>query len=205
MYLPRHFAANDVAVLHELMRANPLATLVTGGDAIDANHIPLLLVPAAEGKLTVLHGHVARANPLAQAAGGPVLAIFHGPDAYVSPSWYPGKAADGRVVPTWNYAVVHARGTLRAIDDCAWLRSHIDALTAAHEAAFAEPWAVADAPDDYIERMADAIVGIEIVVERLEGKLKLSQNRSAADRRGVIEGLRGTGQGKAALLARWMG
>ena len=153
MYVPRHFEESRIEVLHELMRARPLATLVTMSAAgINANHVPLHLSPDS-GRFGCLRRHVARANPVWQdlVAEVEALAIFHGPQGYISPSWYPSKKQHGQVVPTWNYAVVHAYGTLRVIEDPAWLRSQLEALTARHEAASAEPWAVADAPQDRSE------------------------------------------------------
>src|SRR5262249_22309736 len=145
-----------------------------------------------------LVGHVARANPLwRDADNGSVLAVFQGAQAYVSPSWYPSKAATGQVVPTWNYTVAQAHGKLRAIDDAEWLRALVGSLTQQHEGNRAAPWHVSDAPDDYIDKMLRAIVGIEIAVHRLEGKWKHSQNRSTADRQGVAEGLSGEAEGAA--------
>jgi transcriptional regulator len=186
MYLPAAFAQTDAAELQALMQAHPLATLVLqGADGLDAHHLPLLFDPATRS----LRGHVARANPLWQqaAAGLPVLAVFQGPQAYVSPSWYPSKDEHHRVVPTWNYAVVHAHGTLRAIDDAGWLRTLLGHLTAAHEATRPQPWSMADAPADYLDRMLAAVVGIELQVSRLEGKWKLNQNRAMTDRQGVLD------------------
>ena len=190
MYLPPHFEQHDPAALHALMRERPLATLVsTGPDGPTADHLPLLFDAAAGAHGTLL-GHVARANPLwTAAAGTPVLAVFHGPQAYVSPSWYPGKAATHKVVPTWNYAVVHAHGVLEAVEDAAWLHALVSRLTDRHEAARPAPWAVADAPADYVQQMLRAIVGIRIPIDRLLGKWKVSQNRSPADRLGVADGL----------------
>ena len=187
MYLPKHFEQQDLQALHALMRAHPLAALVsTGADGLTADHLPLEYDAASQ----TLRGHVARANPLWRHADGqPVLAIFRGPQAYITPSWYPGKAEHHKVVPTWNYTVVHAHGTLRAVDDAPWLHTLVSGLTAHHEAPRAQPWAVADAPDDYVQQMLRAIVGIEIPVARLVGKWKVSQNRQAADREGVADGL----------------
>jgi transcriptional regulator len=190
MYLPSHFEQHDTATLHALMRAHPLATLVsTGPEGPTADHVPLAF-DAGAGAHGALLGHVARANPLwAAAAGSPVLAVFHGPQAYVSPSWYPGKATTHKVVPTWNYAVVHAHGMLEVVEDAPWLRALVGRLTAHHEAPRPTPWSVDDAPDDYVQQMLRAIVGIRIPIERLIGKWKVSQNRSAADRQGVADGL----------------
>ncbi|MBL8436777.1 MAG: FMN-binding negative transcriptional regulator [Zoogloeaceae bacterium] len=187
MYAPKHFAIDDPALLHGLMRTYPLSTLVTHGpDGLDANHVPLVLRTAEpSGRLV---GHVARANPLWQDQDGePVLCIFQGPDHYVSPSAYPTKLETGKVVPTWNYAVVHAHGILRAIEDRDWLHGLVMEMTHHQEAALPAPWQVGDAPDDYIERMLGAIVGIEIEVTRLTGKWKASQNQPARNREGVVE------------------
>jgi transcriptional regulator len=187
MYLPTHFEQHDAAALAALMREHPLAALVTLQDGQPtADHIPLEYDAATK----TLRGHVARANPLWRvAAGQPVLAIFSGPQAYVSPNWYASKAATHKVVPTWNYTVVHAHGVLRALDEAPWVHALVSRLTAHHEAPQPVPWAVADAPEDYVQQMLRAIVGIEIPVERLVGKWKVSQNRSAADRQGVVAGL----------------
>jgi transcriptional regulator len=190
MYLPTHFRQDDPQALHAVMRERPLATLVTlDAQGPTADHLPLEFDPA-EGTNGTLYGHVARANPVwQQAAGQPVLAIFSSVQAYVSPSWYPGKALTHKVVPTWNYAVVHAHGVLEAVDDAPWLHALVSRLTARHEARRPAPWQVSDAPADYVQQMLAAIVGIRIPVSRLIGKWKLSQNRSAADRGGVAEGL----------------
>ena len=190
MYLPSHFEQTDPAALHALLREHPLATLVsTGPDGLTADLIPLELDPGV-GPHGVLRGHVARANPLWRVADGqPVLAVFNGPQAYVTPSWYPSKAATHKVVPTWNYTVVHAHGVLQAVQDAPWLHALVDRLTQVREAPRETPWSVADAPQDYVDQMLRAIVGIEIPVERLVGKWKLSQNRLPDDRQGVIEGL----------------
>jgi transcriptional regulator len=198
MYLPRHFEQNDLAALQALMREHPLATLVVHTiDGLSANHLPMVY----DASVGVLRGHVARANPLWReaAAGVDALAIFHGPQAYITPSWYETKAQHGKVVPTWNYAVVHAHGRLRAIDDAAWLRDFVSRLTDTHEAGRVAPWAVRDAPPDYIDEMLKAIVGVEIAVSRLVGKWKVSQNRAANDRAGVAQGL--AGEGDAAMAA----
>lgn len=187
MYLPAHFEQTDTQALHTLMRDHPLATLVTWQDGLPtADHVPLEFDAATQ----TLRGHVARANPLWRAAAGqPVLAVFNGPQAYITPSWYPSKAATHKVVPTWNYTVVHAGGVLQAVEDAPWLHALVTRLTAHHEAPRAAPWAVSDAPADYVQQMLRAIVGIEIPVDRLVGKWKISQNRSEADRQGVAAGL----------------
>jgi transcriptional regulator len=202
MYLPSHFAETRSEVLHALMRERPFATLVTqGDDGLSADHLPLHFA-AGIGPHGALQGHAARANPLwRDAADSEVLAIFHGPQAYVTPSWYETKRADGKAVPTWNYVVVHARGRLRVIDDPAWLRAQLETLVDRHEAPLPEPWHIADAPPDYIEKMLGAIVGIEIVISELSGKWKTSQNQPEINRAGVVAGLREQGTDNSLQMA----
>ena len=201
MYLPAHFEETRVEVLHALMRDHPFATLVTlvtqGDEGLTANHLPLHL--AAEiAPCGVLQGHVARANPLwQQSPDAEVLVIFHGPQAYVTPSWYATKREHGKAVPTWNYVVVHARGRLRVIDDPVWLRRNLETLVDRHETGFAEPWHIADAPPAYIDKMLAAVVGIEIEISDLKGKWKTSQNQPEANRAGVVAGLRQQGTADA--------
>jgi len=204
MYLPAHFEEKRPEVLHELVRTHPLGLLVTLTDAgLQANSIPFFLDADPAGGPGILRAHVARANPLWQEARADpqALVVFQGPQAYVSPGWYPSKAEHGKVVPTWNYVMVQARGPLRAIDDAAWVHALVSRLTTHHEAAQAKPWAVTDAPAPYIDTITRAIVGIEITLTALTGKWKVSQNRSAADRAGVARGLRVAGQADAADLA----
>lgn len=192
MYVPSHFEETRLEVLHGLIRAQPLATVVTlSADGINANHIPLHLA-AEQGQFGVLRGHVARSNPIWSNLVQDVeaLAIFHGTDAYISPSWYPTKREHGKVVPTWNYAVVHAYGALRVIDDPAWLRSLLEELVSRYEAQSAVPWSIADAPADFIARMIGSIVGFEIVISRVQGKWKVSQNQPAVNRASVVDALR---------------
>jgi transcriptional regulator len=204
MYRPVAFREDRIEAMHALIRAHPLGTLVSAGEGgLAANAIPFLVDPAASEK-GVLHAHMARANDQLAAlrAGGEVLVIFQGPQAYVTPSWYPSKAEYGKVVPTWNYVAVHAWGTPRVIEDAAWLRDQIGRLTASQEASRSPPWAVADAPDDFIASQLRGIVGIEIPITRIEGKWKVSQNRAEADRRGVVDGLAAEGaQAMAQLVA----
>ncbi len=190
MYLPSHFAQNDRPTLHALIRDHPLAALVTQGpDGPTADHVPLEL-DASVGEHCMLRGHVARANPLWQRAEGQrVLAIFQGPQAYVTPSWYATKAQTHQVVPTWNYAVVHAHGVLQVVHEAPWLHALVSGLTRHHEAPRAQPWAVADAPGDFVQNLLRAIVGIQIPLTQVVGKFKLSQNRNEADRHGVVNGL----------------
>jgi transcriptional regulator len=202
VYIPPHFAQQDPATLHALMRERPLATLVvTTAAGVTADLLPLEFDSAA-GPHGTLRGHVARANPLWRDAlpDTPVLALFHGPQAYVTPSWYAEKQAHGRVVPTWNYTVVQASGPLHVVHDAPWLRELVGRLTDHHEAPRTEPWAVSDAPEAYVEQLLRAIVGIEIPLAALVGKWKVSQNRSAADRAGVIAGLAEGPAGDGLLL-----
>lgn len=177
MYVPDHFREDRPEVLADAVRRIGFATLVTTG--LEANHLPMLLEDG------VLRGHVARANPVWKADGGAALAIFLGPHAYVSPSWYPSKAVAGKAVPTWNYITVHAKGRIRWTQDADWLRAHVTALSDTHETGRTEPWKVGDAPASYIDGLLRAIVGFELTIEKLEGKYKLSQNRDVADREGV--------------------
>jgi transcriptional regulator len=202
MYLPKHFEETRVPVLHGLVRTHPLGALVAPTPSgLDADHIPFEVDPAP-APFGTLRGHVARANPVwREARDAEVLVIFQGPSTYVSPGWYPTKQESGKVVPTWNYAVVHAHGPLRVIDDRAWLRAFVERLTSRHEADRAAPWQVTDAPADYIEGMLGAIVGIEVPVRRLVGKWKVSQNRPAHDRAGVADGLSREGGRDAGAMA----
>ncbi|HKR77921.1 MAG TPA: FMN-binding negative transcriptional regulator [Rhodanobacter sp.] len=197
MYVPKHFAETRVEVLHGLIRDCPFATVVTNAaDGLVANHLPFELVGNA------LHGHVARGNELARLDGAEVLAIFRGPDGYVSPNWYPTKQETHREVPTWNYAVAHVHGRLKLVEDAAWLRALLERLTDHHEATEPQPWRVDDASADHVEKMLHAIVGIEIEIERIEGKFKLSQNHPERNRLGVIAGLRRRdGDGDAELAS----
>jgi transcriptional regulator len=202
VYLPRHFEQADRNALIALMRERPLATLIVAADdGPHADLVPLEFV-ADETEHGTLRGHVARANPLWQRAGSTALAVFTGADAYISPGWYASKREHGKVVPTWNYTMVQARGTLRAIDDAPWLRALVGRLTDHHEATQARPWHVSDAPDDYVQQMLRAIVGIEITLASLVGKWKVSQNRSAADREGTARGLAAAAQAEMAALVR---
>lgn len=196
MYQPRQFEQADTAALHTLLADHPLATLVMHSPeaGLQANLIPLMF-DAGAGPHGTLRGHVARANTVWREAGADgieALALFQGPQAYISPNWYPSKQEHHKVVPTWNYVVAEARGTLVAIDDAQWLHALVTQLTQAHEAAQPQPWQVADAPADYIAQMLRAIVGIELRLSApLTGKWKVSQNRSDADRLGVQAGLAG--------------
>jgi len=204
MYLPAHFAETRPEIMHALIAAHPLGALVTlGGDGLTANHVPFELAPEP-APLGTLRAHVARANPVWKAFSCDVdaLVIFQGPQAYVTPTWYEAtKPATGQVVPTWNYCVVHAHGPLRVIDDREWLRAFVTRLTQRFESTRPQPWSIADAPADYLEKQLAAIVGIEISIARLEGKWKVSQNRPAADRAGVVRGLRAENSADASAMA----
>ena len=207
MYLPRHFALDDAAAVAQLVASQPLATLVwASADGLGAEHLPLLWDRGSgDGAHGTLRGHVARANPVwREAAQAEVLAVFHGPQAYVSPSWYPSKATNPKVVPTWNYVVAHLHGRLRIVEDPRWLRTLVSRLTDTHEASRAGRWQLSDAPADYIEQMLRAIVGIEIEVTRLRAKCKASQNRSASDRAGVADGLGSLHSDTGRELAAWV-
>ncbi|MDH0896521.1 MULTISPECIES: FMN-binding negative transcriptional regulator [unclassified Pseudomonas] len=191
MYVPTAFRQDDLAELHAQIRANPFALLASaGGEGVQASHLPLLLEPG-EGEFGTLYGHFARANPHWRELqdGAEALAVFSGPDAYISPAWYPAKAEHGKVVPTWNYIAVHARGPVELIDDPQRLLGIVGRLSDRHEADRPQPWAVDDAPRDYLDAMLRAIVGFALPIRRLEGKWKLGQNRSAADQAGVHAGL----------------
>ena len=191
MYLPSAFRQDDLAELHAQMQASPFALLTSAGaTGVQASHLPLLLAPD-EGEFGTLYGHFARANPHWRdlQGGAEALAVFSGPDAYISPGWYPAKAEHGKVVPTWNYIAVHARGPVELIEEPERLLQIVSRLSDQHESGRERPWAVSDAPREYIDSMLRAIVGFALPIRRLEGKWKLGQNRSAADQQGVRDGL----------------
>jgi len=192
MYVPEHFREDRPEVLHDAVRRIGFATLITQG--LEANHLPMLFQDG------FLRGHVSRANPVWKSGEGEALAIFLGPHAYVSPSWYPSKVATGKVVPTWNYITVHAKGAIRWIQDAEWLRANVTALSDMNEAGRPAPWKVSDAPASYVDGLLRAIVGFELAIEKLEGKWKLSQNRDTADRAGVCDGLMDDGHEDVARL-----
>ncbi len=197
MYQTPHFREDRIDVLHDLIRAHPFATLVAfGQEGLIGNHLPFVLHDDLTENGT-LRGHVARANPLWKNYDPTidVLAVFQGADSYITPSWYPSKKEHGKVVPTWNYAVVHAYGPLSIIEDAEWLRAHLDELTFQQENIRPVPWAVSDAPDDYIARQLKGIVGIEMPISRIEGTWKVSQNKKDQDRMGVSRGLNVEGGG----------
>lgn len=196
LYVPEHFKEDRIDVLHDVIRAAGMATLVSmTQDGLLASHAPLMLDPEPAPYGTLI-GHLARANPHARAADPavPTLVVFHGPDGYITPSYYAAKREHGKVVPTWNYATVHAYGTLEAFDDPTRLLAVVERLTRLHETKRATPWAVSDAPDDFVQGMLRGIIGIALPISRLEGKVKMSQNRPEADRAGVIDGLRRDGR-----------
>ena len=191
MYMPSAFRQDDLAELHAQMQASPFALLTSAGAAgVQASHLPLLLEPG-EGEFGTLYGHFARANQHWRDLqdGAEALTVFSGPDAYISPGWYPAKAEHGKVVPTWNYIAVHARGPVELIEEPERLLQIVSRLSDQHESGRERPWAVSDAPRDYLDSMLRAIVGFALPIRRLEGKWKLGQNRSAADQAGVRDGL----------------
>jgi transcriptional regulator len=202
LYVPPQFKEDRIDVLHAAIRQSGLGTLVTlTADGLIASHVPMLLDPEPSPYGTLL-GHVARPNPQARGAvaGVQALAIFQGPDAYVTPSWYATKRETGKVVPTWNYVAIHAYGQVEFFDAADRLRAIVTRLTEREEAGRAEPWAVSDAPAGYVEGMLQGIVGFALPIARLEGKWKMSQNRPAADRAGVVAGLEADGRNDVAAL-----
>jgi transcriptional regulator len=191
IYNPPHFRVAQPELLHRMIARYPLATLITsGGNEMAVSYLPLLYFPREAGA-GVLQGHMARANSQWQSysAGSPALALFNGPQHYITPNWYMSKAEHGKVVPTWNYVAVHAHGTLTFKDDPEWILANVQALTNSQEQASANPWRVSDAPPEFIQQQLRAIVGVELSIAKLEGKWKVSQNRSREDREGVIAGL----------------
>ena len=203
MYVPSAFQQHDLTQLHGLIRQQPLASLVTHSTAgLQASHLPLWLA-ADEGEFGTLYGHFARANSQWRglAVEAEVLAIFTGAEAYISPTWYPSKAEHGKAVPTWDYQSVHAYGQVEVFEDAERLLQLLGRLTAQHESRQPQPWAMADAPRDYIDKMLQAIVGFRLPIQRLEGQWKLSQNRNAADRAGVHDALRTSPDAGARNLA----
>lgn len=203
MYLPPQFREPRVEELHRIVREHALGMLVTQTAAgLEANHLPFLL-DADEGPCGTLQAHVARANPIWSevAQGAEVLVVFRGVQGYISPNWYPGKQETHRRVPTWNYEVVHAHGTLHVHDDEKFVRGVVARLTRQHEAGEPQPWKMGDAPADYIAQQLRNIVGLEVRLSRLEGKRKLNQHHEAADREGAIRALQARGnEGLAAAM-----
>ena len=190
MYRPDEFRVEDVARMHALMRARPFASLISNGSiGLYASHLPTVLKD--EDSYGVIECHLARANPHWKdvASGNEALMIFQGPESYITPNWYPSKAEHGKVVPTWNYAVVHAYGRAEMMENKDWLRRHVGELTAQQEQAQARPWALSDAPQPYVDAMLRGIVGFRFVITQIEGKWKMSQNRELNDQLGVTKGL----------------
>jgi transcriptional regulator len=206
MYLPDHFAEPRIDLLHQLIAEHPLGTLVAlTADGLEANHLPFEL-DAEPAPFGTLRGHVARANPVWHKfnRGVEALAIFGGAQAYISPSWYPSKDSTREVVPTYNYLTVHGYGVMRIIHDREWLRALVTRLTNRFESGRASPWRVSDAPGAFIDRQLGAIVGIEIPLTKLIGKWKVSQNRPAADRAGVVAGLSAQNDMDSSAIALWV-
>jgi transcriptional regulator len=202
MYQPEDFRVDDVPQMHALMRARPFAALISSGPTgLYATHMPTVLKD--EGPFGVVECHVARANPHWKelAESSEVLMLFQGADGYVTPNWYPSKAQHGKVVPTWNYAIVHAYGRPEVMNDQAWLRRHVAELSAQQEAHERTPWSLTDAPERYVGVMLRGIVGIRLAVTRLEGKWKMSQNREPQDRAGVVQGFAARAEGDDLELA----
>jgi transcriptional regulator len=207
MYIPSHYSQSDVATLHQYIRTYNFGLLILADDkGIEANHIPFHLVAGESGTPGHLQCHLSRSNPAWQRLqhSARVLVVFQGPHAYVSPSWYPTKAETGRVVPTWNYLAVHAEGSARVMQDPAWLLQHLHNLTNQQEAAMPAPWAVDDAPAGYIGQLLRGIVGVEITLDALHGKLKASQNQPEQNRAGVKSALASAEGTLSADFARLM-
>jgi len=191
VYIPKFNLETRLDVIHNLIETHPLATLVTmGASGLIATHIPMVL-HRSEGPSGTLRGHISRANPQWRELNPAIeaLAIFTGPEHYITPNWYPEKAEDGKVVPTWNYAVVHAYGPITLIEDPSWLLTHLNSLVTKHESSFPQPWKISDAPEDYIASQMRGIIGIELPIRRLEGKWKVSQNKSEPTLRSIERGL----------------
>ena len=190
MFVPDHFRVDDVVQMHALMRGRPFAALVSAGaSGLYGSHLPTVLKD--DGEFGVIECHLSRANPHWRdlAAGGEAMMIFQGADGYITPNWYPTKAETGKVVPTWNYAIVHAYGQPEVKDDREWLKRHVGELTTQQEKGEAQPWKLSDAPDSYIDVMTRGIVGFRFAITRLQGKWKMSQNREKPDWEGVVRGL----------------
>lgn len=202
MHIPRKFKQADNDKLKDLIVTYPLATLICISDAgIEANHIPFIF-NTSEGA-DVLRGHVAKANPVWKnlQANTEVLLVFHGPNGYISPNHYPSKKITGKAVPTWNYVAVHVKGKVKCIHDDAWILAHISELTDLHEAGLSEPWSINDAPEEYIQRMLPAIVGLELAISSIEGQWKVSQNQPYENQLGVVSGLVDAGDGDSLKMA----
>jgi len=205
MHIQSSFEETRTAVLHELIRRHPLTTFICNQtNEIVVNHLPLFLC-TQDSALGVLKGHIPKENPVWQSFGaGAAVAVFQGPESYVSPSWYPSKQRHSKVVPTWNYVVVHARGRPTAIHDADWLIEHLHQMTDQHEASQPQPWKVSDAPEEFTTQMVSRLVGIEVRIASIVGKWKVSQNRLAEDQQGVAQGLRSIGDDQALAMERLM-
>ena len=204
MYTPSYFRVADTADVHAMMRAQPFAILVThGSEGITATHLPTVLKVDADCPLGRIECHQARPNPQWKTLTSDIdaLMIFQGPEAYIRPGWYPSKAEHGKVVPTWNYAAVHAYGHLETVEDKDWLLVHVSELSDQQEAPYVAPWSTADAPANFLDALVRGIVGLKLTIRRLEGKSKMSQNRPAADRAGVVEGLAQRASGEDTAIA----
>ncbi|MCV0441430.1 MAG: FMN-binding negative transcriptional regulator [Hydrogenophaga sp.] len=206
MYLPKYHQFTDRDAVHALIESHPLGAWVCqGANDLVANHLPFVL-DRTRGVHGTLLGHVSRANNVWRALTPATRSVvmFRGPQAYITPAWYPGKAEHGEVVPTWDYVVAHAHGVARVVEDGAWLLDMLHRLTQAQESGRPQPWRVSDAPAAYIDRMLRAIVGIEIPIDHLEGKLKVSQDEALPDRTGTVDGLRQSPGDEARALATWV-
>ncbi len=205
MYVPEHFKEDDKDKLHQYIRDYSFGLLIISDDeGIEANHLPFHLVTKADNSAGILQCHLARSNPVWRRLqdGAAVLAVFTGPDAYISPSWYATKAETGQVVPTWNYLAVHVQGQPQIIQDPTWLKQHLHQLIDQHESGRVEPWSMDDAPPDYTDRLMQAIVGIEITITSLTGKLKASQNQPERNRVGVKAGLEASQDTQAIAMSK---
>lgn len=205
MYTPPHFVQHDIETMQALMRSQPLATLVTQhAQGIEINHIPLLLHATSTG-CGLLAGHLPRANALTKNTQAlNVSAIFHGPNAYISPNWYASQAETKQFVPTWNYTAVHAHGQMKLIDSADWMREHLTQFSNALESHLNQPWSIDDAPANHIDKLLTHLIGVEIIIEKLEGKWKVSQNRPERDRHSAAAELEKTGNSNALAIAQLM-
>ncbi|BET26906.1 PaiB family negative transcriptional regulator [Limnobacter thiooxidans] len=206
MYLPKHFEETSQQLLFDLIKAHPLATVVTLSESgLNANHIPLMIAENENGE-KVLRGHVARANPILNDIGlsPSTLLVFQGDEHYITPSWYATKKETEKVVPTWNYVVVHVRGKMRVVEDAAWLHKQLNDLTVQQESSRDQPWSLSDAPPEFIEQIKKAIVGFEVQIESLVGKWKVSQNQPQVNRESVAKGLEQLATDSALRMREWV-
>ena len=206
MYLPQHFEETSQQLLFDLIKAHPLATVVTLSESgLNANHIPLMIAENENGE-KVLRGHVARANPILNdiSLSPSTLLVFQGDEHYITPSWYATKKETEKVVPTWNYVVVHVRGKMRVVEDAAWLHKQLNDLTVQQESSRDQPWSLSDAPPEFIEQIKKAIVGFEVQIESLVGKWKVSQNQPQVNRESVAEGLEQLATDSALRMREWV-